>query len=121
MYIPRTLCLAGSADTPAPHARGRGLELLRQIRRHSRPGRTSPANHAPVPEIPTSSLDILQWWLPIKNKLVKNKLAKNKLGCTPRLERTFIPGMVILSKAATLLYDAAIFSTQATAQSKAPS
>ena len=46
-------------------------------------------NHAPVPEVPTSSLDNLHWWLLVKNKLVNNRLAKNKLGCTPRLERTF--------------------------------
>ena len=32
-----------------------------------------------------------------------------------------IPGMVILSKAVILLYDAVIFSTRAAAQSKAPS
>ena len=46
-------------------------------------------NHAPVTEVPTSSLEDLHWWLPIANKLATNKLAKNKLGCTPRLERAF--------------------------------
>ena len=60
MYIPSLLCLAGSADTTAPRARDRDLELanihprawtltgslLRQIQRHSRPGCTCRGLHS---------------------------------------------------------------------------